>query len=246
MGKLIKSTISNNPDIILGLGLKPGDSHYRAYVGPPVDYDLVAAMSFNLLTTVGLRQHHRVLDIGCGSLRIGRLIVPYLNPGNYVGIEPNKWLIQEGIDFELGRDMVRIKTPRILVGDSASCLEEDERFDFALAQSIFSHCGKDLINGWLKGTAAHIFPTGILFATFIKGDEDFSGEGWIYPDCVRYTEQSVSEMAARAGLRVAVLDWRHPRQTWAAFIPDHLPKQWFELRSLNWNNKPDFNPSGKI
>jgi len=38
----------------LGLGLKPGDPHYRAYVGPPEDYDLIAAMTFNLLTTLGL------------------------------------------------------------------------------------------------------------------------------------------------------------------------------------------------
>lgn len=48
----------------LGLHLKPGDPHYRAYVGPPQDYDLVSAMCFNLLTSLGLRQHHRVLDIG--------------------------------------------------------------------------------------------------------------------------------------------------------------------------------------
>ena len=44
----------------LGLGLKPGDAQYRAYVGPPEDYDLVAAMTFNLLTTLGLRQHRNV------------------------------------------------------------------------------------------------------------------------------------------------------------------------------------------
>ena len=48
----------------LGVGLKPGDSHYRAYVGPPEDYDLIAAMTFNLLTTLGLRQHHSLLDVG--------------------------------------------------------------------------------------------------------------------------------------------------------------------------------------
>ena len=31
-----------------GLGLKPGDPHYRAYFGPPEDYDLIAAMTFLL------------------------------------------------------------------------------------------------------------------------------------------------------------------------------------------------------
>ena len=54
----------------LGLGLKPGDPQYRAYVGPPEDYDLVAAMAFNLLTTPGLRSIIRCLIsvvVRCGS-----------------------------------------------------------------------------------------------------------------------------------------------------------------------------------
>ena len=65
----------------LGIGLVPGDPHYRAFVGPPEDYDLVSAMSFGLLTALGLRQHHALLDIGCGSMRVGRLLIPYLNVG---------------------------------------------------------------------------------------------------------------------------------------------------------------------
>jgi len=93
----------------LGLALRPGASHYRAYVGPPVDYDLVAAMSLGLLTTLGLRQQHQVLDIGCGSLRIGRLLIPYLNRGGYTGLEPNEWLVHDGIANEIGNDQVRIE-----------------------------------------------------------------------------------------------------------------------------------------
>ena len=95
----------------LGLDLNPGDEHYRAYVGPPKDYDLVSAMVFNLLTSIGLRQHHRLLDIGCGSLRVGRLLIPYLNQKNYFGVEPNKWLVEDGIANEIGKDLVKIKKP---------------------------------------------------------------------------------------------------------------------------------------
>ena len=80
----------------LGLGLKPGDAHYRAYVGPPEDYDLIAAMTFNLLTTLGLRQHHSLLDVGCGSLRIGRLLIPYLNGINMSELSlTNGWFDRE-------------------------------------------------------------------------------------------------------------------------------------------------------
>src|SRR6476660_10600545 len=96
----------------LGLGLPAGANQYRAYVGPPDDYDLISAMTFNLLTTLGLRQHNTVLDIGCGSLRAGRLLIPYLNIGNYTGIEPNKWLVSEGVQHETGQDQIRIKRPR--------------------------------------------------------------------------------------------------------------------------------------
>lgn len=127
----------------LGLGLLPGDDHYRAYVGPPDDYDLVAAMTFNLLTTLGLRQHHTLLDIGCGSLRIGRLFIPYLNAGNYTGIEPHAWLIREGIERETGQDQILIKKPNFIYASSGDSLPPDASYDFAVAQSIFSHCGLD-------------------------------------------------------------------------------------------------------
>ena len=108
----------------LGLGLKPGDPQYRAYVGPPEDYDLVAAMAFNLLTTLGLRQHHSLLDIGCGSLRIGRLLIPYLNRGKYFGVEPNEWLVDEGIRRELGETLVQIKRPTFFFSDSPDTIAQ--------------------------------------------------------------------------------------------------------------------------
>ncbi len=96
---------------LYGLGLKSGDSHHRAYVGPPKDYDLIAALTVGLLFAAGLRETHKLLDMGCGSLRAGRLLIPYLRPGNYFGIEPNRWLVEEGIEKELGRDLIELKRP---------------------------------------------------------------------------------------------------------------------------------------
>src|ERR1700751_2437126 len=145
----------------LGVGLKPGDAHYRAYVGPPEDYDLIAAMTFNLLTTLGLRQHHSLLDICCGSLRIGRLLIPYLNRGKYFGVEPNEWLVDEGIKRELGETLVQIKRPTFFFSDSPeTSAQAKTAFDFAVAQSIFSHCGLDLIKGWLSAISPSLVQDG--------------------------------------------------------------------------------------
>lgn len=219
----------------LGLGLRPGDPHYRAYVGPPEEYDLIAAMTFNLLTTLGLRQHHTLLDIGCGSLRAGRLFMPYLNPGKYVGIEPNQWLVEEGIRKEIGEDLVRIKRPRLLYSSSPTVLEGSGlTIDFAVAQSIFSHCGLDLIGSWLGGISSSLAPTGVLAATFLLGESDFSGGGWVYPESVAYTVQSMEKTADDLGYRFQLLDWHHPRQKWALFYRDRVDR-WFQVGPLTWN-----------
>ena len=58
--------------------LKPGDNHYMAYVGPPAQYDFMGGTQFRLLSTLGLRANHSLLDFGCGSLRAGRLFLSYL------------------------------------------------------------------------------------------------------------------------------------------------------------------------
>src|SRR5262245_38155276 len=191
----------------LGLGLNPGDPHYRAYVGPPEDYDLIAAMTFNLLTTLGLRQHHSLLDIGCGSLRIGRLLIPYLNRGKYFAIEPNEWLVEEGINREIGKSLVEIKRPTFFFSDSPDIIAPANiAFDFAVAQSIFSHCGLDLIKGWLSAISRSLAEDGALVATFLIGKEDSAQKGWIYPDCVNYRPATLEHAAAEVNLRFEILD----------------------------------------
>lgn len=60
---------------------------YRSYVGPADQYDLIGAAQFALLYALGLREYHRLLDIGCGSLRAGRMLISYLNSGGYTGVE---------------------------------------------------------------------------------------------------------------------------------------------------------------
>src|SRR6266487_3028534 len=220
----------------LGVGLKPGDPHYRAYVGPPEDYDLIAAMTFNLLTTLGLRQHHSLLDVGCGSLRIGRLLIPYLNREKYFGVEPNQWLVEEGIKREIGETLVQIKRPTFFFSDSPETVVQAKvSFDFALAQSIFSHCGLDLIKGWLSAISRSLAERGALVATFLPGEEDSRRTGWVYPECVNYRPATLARAAADVNLRFEIVDWKHPRQTWALFAAANFDSEWFENKPLTWN-----------
>jgi cyclopropane fatty-acyl-phospholipid synthase-like methyltransferase len=193
-------------------------------------------MTFNLLTTLGLRQHHSLLDIGCGSLRIGRLLIPYLNRGKYFGVEPNEWLVDEGIRRELGETLVQIKRPTFFFSDSPDTIAQSKiSFNFALAQSIFSHCGLDLIQAWLSAISRSLAQDGALFATFLIGEEDSAQAGWIYPKCVNYRPATLKRAAEEVNLRFEILDWKHPRQTWAVFAAPGFNSTWFKDRPLTWN-----------
>ena len=220
----------------LGLSHRPGDNHYRAYVGPPVDYDLISAMVFNLLTCMGLRQHHKVLDIGCGSLRVGRLLIPYLNEYNYYGVEPNEWLVKDGIDNEIGADLVRIKKPTFSFCDSMQGFDKSLEIDFAIAQSIFSHTGKDLLKEWLFQISYHLKKDGVLLATFLIDEKDYDERGWVYPACVKFSIDTMSKLASESGLDFEIIDWAHPRQTWAIFS-----KPEYDKKLVDNNEPPSWN-----
>lgn len=208
--------------------LQPGSDHYTAYVGPPKQYDFMGATQFRLLTSLGLRDHHRVLDLGCGSLRAGRLLIPYLLPQRYFGIEPNTWLVDEALDQELGRDILTIKQPHF---DDNCDFRADMfgvEFDFVVAQSIFSHTTSALTTTALGNVASVLAPQGLLVCTFILADEpdvDSFPQGWVYPECVTYSPERVAVLFHDAGLHHIRLPWFHPRQTWfiASTDPQQLP-----------------------
>jgi len=204
--------------------------HYSSYIGPPHQFDFMGATQFRLACSLGLRENHKFLDFGCGSLRAGRLLIPYLNAGCYFGIEPNSWLVEEGIRNEIGEAMVRRKECRFDFNDQFDSSVFGETFDFIVAQSIFSHTGRAQVEACLQSFKSALRPDGLVLATFIptaNAAEDHPDDDWVYPECVLYTEQSISGFAERAGLAIVRIPWFHPRQVWYIMAHDRslLPSE---------------------
>jgi len=203
--------------------LNAGDKHYKAYVGPPKKYDLVGAMQFNLLTAFGLRDYHKLLDIGCGSLRSGKILIPYLRKGNYYGVEPNKWLIDDGIKYELGEEIIALKAPSFSYSAEFDFGTFNEKFDYLMAQSIFSHAASAQIIKCLKEAKRVMKPECLFLATFVLGKESYSGSEWVYPACVTYTHDYVLKMIREQNLDAIKTKWLHPNgQSWyVIFHPEY-------------------------
>lgn len=208
-------------------GLKVGDRHHRAFIGPRERYDLLSAMQFNLLAALGLRETHRLLDIGCGSLRAGRLFIVYLLPGRYHGIEPEEWLLRDGVAHELGNDLVELKRPRFAHNRDFSLGVFETDFDFLVAQSIFSHASRQQIRTCLAEARKVMHSESIFAATFFEGEESYQGKDWVYPGCVAYKPSDMEAMAAEEGFVFRAIDWPHSNeQSWAIF---HFPEKDMEF-----------------
>lgn len=197
-----------------GLHLESGDRHYRAWVGPPEDYDLIAALQVSLLFAAGLRETHRFCDVGCGSLRAGRMLIPYLRPSHYHGIEPEQWLVEAGVEKELGRDALELKRPKFRYVSDFSLEGFGTEFDFVVAQSVFSHTEPDLLRLGFGKIAASLAQEGLLFATWARGKSRRKGSGWIRKGVRRCTWKEIEEYANECGLTVRRINWPHPRQNW--------------------------------
>ena len=190
---------------------------YRSFVGPNENYDVVSAMQFNLLTFLGLRDKHQILDIGCGSLRAGRLLIAYLRPGGYFGIEPEQWLVDEGIQNETGQDLISLKQPKFSNDPNFTLTTFNQQFDFILAQSVFSHAAQNHIRRCLSEARKVMKPSAMFAATYFKG-EDYTGDEWCYPGFSTFRPNLMERLAAEHNLACTHLDWPHPSgQSWVVY-----------------------------
>lgn len=212
--------------------LAPGQNHYRAYVGPPDRFDFMGATQFALLFHLGLRDYHRVLDFGCGSLRLGRMLIPFLQPKGYHGIDPNRWLIEDGALYELGGDALSIKQPQFAYNDDFNCDVFDTKFDFTIAQSMATHMGPDLLARFLTSARDSLAQDGIIVFSY-KRTEDaeppLPSAGWHYPQNVAYRTDAMGRAVEAAGLVGKAVPWYHPGAAWfvAAHNTEALPDDQF-------------------
>ena len=207
----MKQKINNRNRLKLPIGSKD----YKAFIGPLDNQDIYASLQFNLLTLLGLREHHKLLDIGCGSLRAGKLFIPYLLPYNYYGLEPEKWLIEKGLEMEVGKEIVKIKKPHFSYSKNFDLSSFDKKFDYLLAQSIFSHASPEQIEKCLKESKKVMKKKAIFVANYLKGSSNYQGNNWVYPECVSYKQDFIKTLSKKYQLNCQEISWPHPNQlTW--------------------------------
>jgi len=194
----------SGPDGVAALG-------HREYVGGK--WDTLGKLQFEFLRSQGLQPRHTLLDIACGSLRGGVHFIPYLDVGNYLGIDKEESLIAAGKEHELGAELLEGKRPRFVVSSAFEFEKFEARPDYAWAHSLFTHLPPATIGDCLsklRGVAHH---ETLFFATFFECRNPQTN-----PDTPHdhgsylYTREEMEQFGQAAGWSVRYLgDWDHPR-----------------------------------
>jgi len=133
---------------------------------PSEEYLQEGKVFLDWLVRHGLNPEHRLLDYGCGVLRAGRYLIPYLNRGHYVGIDISRNRIQKG---HLVLSSAGISREDYEVHLAKDCLLkelQDQRFDVIWANSVLTHMPERDIREFLFALKAHFKQGGTFFFTF--------------------------------------------------------------------------------
>lgn len=188
---------------------------HRSYVGPKDKFDEIGMHQFKVMTKAGLKVTNNFLDIGCGAMRGGKFLLKYLDAGKYHGVEPNKPLLRKGLFVEVDEKLAREKKPNFKFNDNFNLAVFEEKFDFILAQSIFSHAAPEQIADCLKSAYDNVVSGGKFVFNYVKGGSDYTGKTWVYPNAAKYTELRMLEYVRKAGFSVEENDFKHPNGlTW--------------------------------
>jgi len=94
-------------------------------------------MQFDYLVSHGLKPGMRMLEIGCGNLRAGRLFIDHLNAGDYYGIDISPDILLAA-QRTLAETDLQDKLPHLaLVQDLKLAFLPAEYFDVVHAHSVF-------------------------------------------------------------------------------------------------------------
>lgn len=134
-----------------------------------------------LAQKVSLRPDSKVLEIGCGTLRVGLHFIRYLNPQHYHCLERDELSLMAALRYELPSQGLLHKRPMIVRGEDMefSKFGHDVMYDLIYASAVFLHMpdklvwtGLERLVGRLTPVEGRIFVShNIKFCSRLGGEE---------------------------------------------------------------------------
>jgi SAM-dependent methyltransferase len=150
----------------------------HALVGPADLWQMKRQFQIEFLRGVGLKPHHQLLDLGCGTLRGGIPLIDYLDHGHYAGVEVRGEVLDEG-RRELAESGLISKQPQLVHCERLAQLDLGRKFDVAWAFAVLIHMDDAVLDEAVAAVTRHLDDDGVFYATVNVGTEpDRSWQGF--------------------------------------------------------------------
>ena len=133
---------------------------------------------------MGLRPHHSVLEIGCGTLRGGIPIIDFLDARNFCGIDVRQVVLDEARK-EVAEAGLKHKEPSLVLATDLAMIDLVQEYDYIWAFSVLPHLDDEVIRGAFMCASKHLKDDGRFFATVQLGDAEQVGVWREFPDLRR-------------------------------------------------------------
>ncbi|KAM7476934.1 hypothetical protein LguiB_024177 [Lonicera macranthoides] len=134
-----------------------------------------------LAESIHLSPNSRVLEIGCGTLRVGLHFIRYLNPEHFHCLERDELSLMAAFRYELPSQGLLHKRPLIVRGEDMNFTKfgSDVTYDLIYASAVFLHMPDKLVwvglgrlAGKLKPLEGRIFVShNVKFCSRLGGEE---------------------------------------------------------------------------
>jgi SAM-dependent methyltransferase len=125
--------------------------------------------------------------VGCGPLRAGVHFIEYLETGHYAGIDHNAEMLEITREVELPKHGLVEKQPQLLANGLFEFGQFGKKFDYAIAQSVFTHMPLNNIMRCLVQMSRVLNPGGRFYASIYENPH-----GKLYIDDIRQSETGTS------------------------------------------------------
>jgi cyclopropane fatty-acyl-phospholipid synthase-like methyltransferase len=183
---------------------------------PPGDYfalwNDLADWQLEALKQLGLEPKHRLLDIGCGAMRLGLIAAEYLEGGNYYGVDAYAPYIDLGP--RLAARVGLRKKVNLLLSDSFEFSRFGAQFDLANAQSVFTHLSAAQCDACMAALRPVMKAGARFLFTYLVGVP--KTQGFLYGGLQPMQRLAIAdaaffaELGSRHGAKFERLDMTHP------------------------------------
>lgn len=139
-------------------------------------WEETALHQMQVILDEGLERHDHFLDIGCGCLRLGHMLVPWLDAGHYWGTDASAELMRRGWQTELTREAQNRLPVAQLVADADFVFPGiPAQIGFALAWGVFTHLPPGHLRPALTALRARCPALRKLLLTVFLAPQDHDG-----------------------------------------------------------------------